>query len=453
MRENGLLKDPLPRLFLRFVVPAMIAMVLDGIQGIVDGLFLGNYSGADAMASVNIANPYFQIIIGSSMVICTGTMSAAGRALGAGDQKRAKNIYHSALLVLAVLSILILLGGLCFSVPIARFLGANEVLLTGSSQYIRILACFAPVIAFKILFGFSGRLVEKPRLYLAGTVTTISCNVILDYLAVGVLGLGIPGAAAATGLAYLGGLLVAASPMFRRETVLNVFDGHFCPREILHAAFNGSSEGVTYAAAALTVFLMNRSFMAYAGEDGVAAFTIINYIGNFVTLLMFGMSDGISPILSSNYGAGNLDRIRKTRTAALISNFIMGAMLFGVFWIFGRQLIGLFLDREQSGTVIDMAVRGARIYGLCFLASGFNIVQSGYHTALGDAVSSILIAASRGIIFVPIGLLLFSRLLGMDGVWFSLPFAEIVTVSVCLAIHFIKNKNSVTFSPSESCYK
>ena len=294
---------------------------------------------------------------------------------------------------------------------------------------------------------------EKPRLYLSGTVTTISCNVILDYLAVGVLGLGIPGAAAATGLAYLGGLLVAASPMFRRETVLNVFDGHFCPREILHAAFNGSSEGVTYAAAALTVFLMNRSFMAYAGEDGVAAFTIINYIGNFVTLLMFGMSDGISPILSSNYGAGNLDRIRKTRTAALISNFIMGAMLFGVFWIFGRQLIGLFLDREQSGTVIDMAVRGARIYGLCFLASGFNIVQSGYHTALGDAVSSILIAASRGIIFVPVGLLLFSRLLGMDGVWFSLPFAEIVTVSVCLAIHFIKNKNSVTFSPSESCYK
>ena len=92
----------------------MIAMVLDGIQGIVDGLFLGNYAGADAMASVNIANPYFQIIIGSSMVICTGTMSAAGRALGAGDQKRAKNIYHSALLVLAVLSILILLGGLCF---------------------------------------------------------------------------------------------------------------------------------------------------------------------------------------------------------------------------------------------------------------------------------------------------------------------------------------------------
>ena len=185
---------------------------------------------------------------------------------------------------------------------------------------------------------------------------------------------------------------------------------------------------------------------SYAGENGVAAFTIINYIGNFVTLLMFGMSDGVSPILSSNYGAGNFDRIKKTRSAALAANFIMGLILFGIFWIWGKYLIRLFLDQEQAGSVIDMAVRGARIYGLCFLANGFNIVQSGYHTALGDAVSSILIAASRGIIFVPIGLMLFSRLFGMDGVWFSLPFAEFVTVGVCLAIGFLKKEKSCYLS-------
>ena len=84
--------------------------------------------------------------------------------------------------------------------------------------------------------------------------------------------------------------------------------------------------------------------------------------------------------------------------------------------------------------MIGLAARGARIYGLCFLANGFNIVRSGYHTALGDAVGSILIAASRGIVFVPVGLLIFSSLLGMDGVWLSLPFAEAVTVGVCMWI-------------------
>ena len=94
--------------------------------------------------------------------------------------------------------------------------------------------------------------------------------------------------------------------------------------------------------------------------------------------------------------------------------------MFAVFCLWGRGLISLFLDSAADGEVIAMAAAGARIYGLCFLASGFNIVQSGYYTALGDAVSSILIAASRGIVFVALGLVLFPGVFGLNGVWFSL---------------------------------
>ena len=446
MHANPLLTRPLPALFVQFVGPAMAAMVLDGIQGMIDGLFLGNYAGPDAMASVNIANPFFQIIIGSSMILCTGTMSAAGRFLGAQEMTRAKNLYRSAILVLLALSGTILAAGTVFARPIARFLGANAVLSDDAARYIRVLACFAPVIAFKIFFGFSGRLVGRPRLYLAGTVTTLVSNVLLDWIAVGLLGLGVTGAVTATGLAYLAGMLVVAPPLFSRDTPLNVLEGSFRGREIFRAACNGASEGVTYAAAALTVFLINRAFMAWAGEDGVAAFTIINYAGNFVTLLMFGMSDGISPILSSNYGAGRLDRIHKTRAAALAGNFCIGLGLFLLFWFWGRALIGLFFtagDSPRSAQVIDLAVRGARIYGLSFLASGFNIVQSGYHTALGDAVSSVLIAASRGLVMIPVGLVLFSALFGMDGVWMAPPFAEAVTVCVCLLIQRCRRRHPI----------
>ena len=436
MHANPLLTRPLPALFVQFVGPAMAAMVLDGIQGMIDGLFLGNYAGPDAMASVNIANPFFQIIIGSSMILCTGTMSAAGRFLGAQEMIRAKNLYRSAILVLLALSGTILAAGTVFARPIARFLGANAVLLDDAARYIRVLACFAPVIAFKIFFGFSGRLVGRPRLYLAGTVTTLVSNVLLDWIAVGLLGLGVTGAVTATGLAYLAGMLVAAPPLFHRSSPLNVFEGSFRGREIFFAACNGASEGVTYVSAALTVFLMNRAMMSFAGEDGVAAFTVINYAGNFVTLLMFGMSDGISPILSSNYGAGRPDRIRRTKAAALAGNFCIGLCLFLLFSVWGRSLIGLFFTAgdQRSAQVMDLAVRGARIYGLSFLASGFNIVQSGYHTALGDALRSVAIAASRGLVFLPVGLALFSALLQIDGVWLAPPFAEAVTVLVCLLL-------------------
>ena len=152
MEQNPLVSRPLPVLFGQFVGPAMVAMVLDGIQGMVDGLFLGRYAGPDAMASVNIANPFFQIIIGSTMILCTGTMSAAGRALGAQDYSRAKNLYRSALAVLLALSGTILLAGVLFARPIARFLGANEVLLPGAARYVQVIACFAPV----RIFGAAG---------------------------------------------------------------------------------------------------------------------------------------------------------------------------------------------------------------------------------------------------------------------------------------------------------
>lgn len=443
MTENSLLTAPIPRLYLRYVLPAMAAMVLDGIQGIVDGIFIGNFVGPEAMASVNIANPYFQIIIGSSMVICTGTMSAAGRALGAGNLREAKDVYRSALIALGCISLFLLLAGRLLYGPIAKFLGADALLLDNAGRYIRTLALFVPVISFKILFGFSGRLVEKPQLYLAGTVSTILTNISLDFLAVKVLGLGVTGAAAATGLAYLAGLCVTCRPLLCRDTVLNVFDGSFRPVLILKAAFNGSSEGVTYAANALTVFLLNRAFMGFAGAGGVAAFTVISYMGNFVTLLMFGMSDGISPILSNNYGAGNMKRIRTTLAAALAANLAMGLFLFSLFFLFGEHLIRMFVNGPGDAPVIAMAVQGAKIYGLCFLANGFNILQSGFHTALGDALSSIAIAASRGIVFIIAGLALFSSLWGINGVWFTLPFAEFMTVFCCLGILAFKRKRGL----------
>lgn len=434
MEHNRLLTDKLPRLYLRYVLPAMAAMVLDGIQSIVDGIFIGQFVGADAMASVNIANPYYQAVIGVSMVLCTGTMSAAGRALGAGDRARVQRIFRSALAVLMGLSLLLCAAGACLSRPLASFLGADGTLIQNSAAYIGTLALFVPVICFKILLGFTGRLIDKPHLYLMGTVVTLAANIGLDFIAVKLLGLGVTGAACATGLAYLAGLCVVIGPYLRRRTVLNLWQGRFSGREVARAAYNGSSEGVTYASNALTVFLLNHSFMSLAGPAGVAAFTVISYLGNFVTLLMFGMADGVSPILSNNYGAGQHARIRRTLRAALLSNACLGLGLCLAFWLGGPWLIRLFLGAEAAGPVAAMAVHGSRIYGLCFLLSGFNIVQSGYHTALGHAGYSILIAGSRGIGFIALGVWALGALWGMDGVWAALPFAEGMTALVCLWI-------------------
>lgn len=436
--NNTLLTERLPRLFLFFVLPAVISMVISGTQSMIDGIFLGRFAGVNAMASVNIAGPYMQIITGCTMVICIGTFSYLGRTLGENtNPQKAKDIFRTAVVSLAACALILMAAGLFLSRPLALLLGANEVLLDETALYIRTVAVFIPAICFMMHFGFTARLLEKPHLYLIATLCCVSCNVIMDYLAVKVLGLGVVGAAAATGLSYLSGLLVVVRPFLSRKSIVNLFEGTFHWDILRSSAFNGSSEGITSISAALTMYLFNTAFMGFAGESGVAAFTVINYAGNFVVLVMFGVSDGISTLVSYNYGAKLLLRVKKTLRAALMINFCIGLLIFTVLHLFSRQMVGIFVSDNEFVTA--MAVQGAALYSFCFLMNGFNIVQSGYYTSMGDALASVIISASRGIVFISTGIFLLPQFLGINGVWLTPPFAELMTVLVCLIIGRVRS--------------
>lgn len=438
--NNTLLTERLPRLFLLFVLPAVISMVISGTQSMIDGIFLGRFAGVNAMASVNIAGPYMQIITGCTMVICIGTFSYLGRTLGENtNPRKAKDIFRTAVVSLAACALILMAAGLFLSRPLALLLGANEVLLDETALYIRTLAIFIPAICFMMHFGFTARLLEKPHLYLIATLCCVSCNVIMDYLTVRVLGLGVVGAAAATGLSYLAGLLVVVRPFLSRKSIVNLFEGSFHWDILGSSAFNGSSEGITSISAALTMYLFNTAFMGFAGESGVAAFTVINYAGNFVVLVMFGVSDGISTIVSYNYGANLLLRVKKTLRSALMINFCIGLLIFTVLHLFSRQMVGIFVSDNEFVTA--MAVQGAALYSFCFLMNGFNIVQSGYYTSMGDALASVIISASRGILFISAGVFLLPQFLGINGVWLTPPFAELMTVLVCLIIGRVRSVN------------
>lgn len=436
--NNTLLTERLPRLFLLFVLPAVISMVISGTQSMIDGIFLGRFAGVNAMASVNIAGPYMQIITGCTMVICIGTFSYLGRTLGENtNPQKAKDIFRTAVVSLAACALILMAAGLFLSRPLALLLGANEVLLDETALYIRTVAVFIPAICFMMHFGFTARLLEKPHLYLIATLCCVSCNVIMDYLAVKVLGLGVVGAAAATGLSYLSGLLVVVRPFLSRKSIVNLFEGTFHWDILRSSSFNGSSEGITSISAALTMYLFNTAFMGFAGESGVAAFTVINYAGNFVVLVMFGVSDGISTLVSYNYGAKLLLRVKKTLRAALMINFCIGLLIFTVLHLFSRQMVGIFVSDNEFVTA--MAVQGAALYSFCFLMNGFNIVQSGYYTSMGDALASVIISASRGIVFISTGIFLLPQFLGINGVWLTPPFAELMTVLVCLIIGRVRS--------------
>lgn len=423
--ENILGKEKISKLFIQFSLPAIIAMVINGMQNIIDGIFLGNFVGPNAMASVNLVQPFTQLIIGTSMIISIGCLSFVGRRLGEGKKKESQNIFKTSLMIMLGASLVITFIGIIFNEKLAIVLGANEALLDSVSIYIKTISIFATPMSMMFLFGFVDRVIEKPEVYLKGSILSVITNIVLNYILIKELQLGIRGAAIATGMSYSIALVIVIVPLLNKNTVINIFKGRFDKSTIWPVIYNGSSEGVTAIAIATTAYVFNMAFMKIAGEVGIAAFTSISYISQFGTLIMFGISDGIGPIISYNYGYNRHDRVEEVLKVSYKVTLIIGTLLFIVLFLGGRSLVGMFASGNKE--VLDMAISGSKLYAFAFFFNGFNIVFSGYFTAIGKAKESIIISVFRGIAFIILGILILPLIININGVWLTIPFAELMT--------------------------
>lgn len=442
MQDNVLGTEKISKLFIKFSIPAILSLTIAGVQTMVDGIFLGNFVGTNAMASVNIAAPFMQLMIGMNLIIGIGGASYIGRSLGEGQVKRAQDIFKSACLFMIGLSIVILVLGFTFSHQLASFLGANDVLLADSSTYIKILALFAPFIGLSFILGVFVRCIGKPNVYLISSVASLFANIILNYVLIKQLKLGIVGAPIATGLSFTTSFLIAAIPFIKKTAVLNFFTGKFNWKLTGQLLYNGSSEGVSSLAAAISTFVFNMAFMRIAGEVGVSAFTAIGYISLFASLIVCGVSAGIGPVISYNYGAQLHDRVKQMMNISCKMAMIMGTSLVVLIFLFGKYLIMMFVSDNQA--VLDLALYGSKIYAFTFFFNGLNILFSGYFTSIGDALSSIIVAVCRGMIFILLGISILPQFIGISGVWMTVPVAEVLTL---LVVIFLFKKGNLKKAP------
>lgn len=428
MNEEILGKEKIGKLFIKYSIPAVIAMVLAGSQTMIDGMFLGNFVGANALASMNIVNPFLQIAMAVSIVIGLGALSIIGRTLGSGDKELSRDTFKTAFVLIVTFSVLYASAGIIFNKPISYALGANEVLVDGVANYIQHYSWFIVFMPLMVLFGFVDRTIGKPERYMLASIMSLIANIILDYIFIRELGWGLRGAAIATGTAYTVGMVVTLQPLLNPKNTLSLLVGQFKVSVIAPMLYNGSSEGISSLATALSIFLFNRAMIAQAGEAGVAAFTAVGYIVNLGSLMIFGIADGISPIISYNYGHKRPDRVHSVITLGIKVAMVIGVVVFALLMFASEGLVSLFTNGDAA--VISIASNGGKIYAFAFLVNSVNIIYSIYFTAIGKPLSSGIIAVSRGIVFILIGITLFPRILGVSGIWLTVPFAETITLLV-----------------------
>lgn len=428
-REKLLLTGEIPRLFMKYALPGVAGLLFLGIQSVIDGIVLGRFVGANALASVNLVLPCYSLISAFAIVMGIGGQTLVSISLGRGDKQEANNALRSVFVFLLGMSVVVSLVIFLSAGKIASFLGANEVLLPDAVHYIRALVPFFPLLCVMFFGDYIIKAMGHPLYATSVMGMTVVLNIVLDLVFVAVLGWGVMGAGLATGIAFTMGACFNVPRLFSRHEVVAVQRGRYDQRLVWNAFYNGSSEGMSELSVAITVFLFNITMMRYLGESGVAAFTAINYILFIGTTVFLGISDGIIPIIGYNYGAGQQERIKSILKLAARTNSLIGIGLFLLLLLFGEQVIGLFF-KDHGSEAFEIASRGVSIYCFAFLLCGLNILASSYFTAIGNAMISIIISALRGLVFVGIGILVLPAVFGIDAIWYDVPIAEICTLSV-----------------------
>lgn len=428
-REKLLLTGEIPRLFMKYALPGVAGLLFLGIQSVIDGIVLGRFVGANALASVNLVLPCYSLISAFAIVMGIGGQTLVSISLGRGDKQEANNALRSVFVFLLGMSVVVSLVIFLSAGKIASFLGANEVLLPDAVHYIRALVPFFPLLCAMFFGDYIIKAMGHPLYATSVMGMTVVLNIVLDLVFVAVLGWGVMGAGLATGIAFTMGACFNVPRLFSRHEVVAVQRGRYNRRLVWNAFYNGSSEGMSELSVAITVFLFNITMMRYLGESGVAAFTAINYILFIGTTVFLGISDGIIPIIGYNYGARKQERIKSILKLAARTNSLIGIGLFLLLLLFGEQVIGLFF-KDHGSEAFEIASRGVSIYCFAFLLCGLNILASSYFTAIGNAKISIIISALRGLVFVGIGILVLPAVFGIDAIWYDVPIAEICTLSV-----------------------
>ncbi len=424
---------------IKFAFPTIIMMLFTSMYTVVDGIFVSRLINTDALSAVNIVYPMISIIGAIAVMFGTGGSAIIARKMGEGDMKTAKESFSLIVFVGVTIGVIIAAIGLIFINKIIYSLGASDVLSKYCFDYLWILLLFAPAAILQMLFQSFFITAGKPTLGLIVIVFAGVINAIFDYIFMGPMNMGISGAALATSMGFMIPSVFGMVYFARKKDLIYFVRPALNWKVIIESCKIGSAEMVTQLSTGIVTFLFNILMMNYLGEDGIAAITIVMYTQFVLIALYLGFSLGVAPVISYNYGSNNTNQLKRIFKTCMI--FIGGSSIamFGVAMLFLTNFVSVF---SPSGTVVyDIAIRGFFLFSFSYLFVGFNIFIALLFTALSNGKIALIISLSRTLIFVALGLALLTQFLQVDGVWLAIPFAEILTIILCMVL--LKKENQI----------
>ena len=444
--NNPLGVQPVNRLLSQFAIPSIISMLVGSLYNIVDQFFIGQRVGELGNAATNIAFPLSTSCLALALLIGIGGSSAFNLAMGSGHEKRAVNIMGNAVVLLAGSGLVLSIITLLFLKPLLLFFGSPKAVLPYAMEYTKITAFGFPFLLLSTGGGHLIRADGRPRITMLCNLVGAVLNTILDALFVFGLNLGMSGAALATiigqivsGALAIWYLMHGKTVTIRRENLRVKWEN------VTRIASLGMAPCSNQVAMMVVQIIMNQSLKHYGshsiyGENiPIACAGIITKVNMIFMSFVIGLSQGLQPIASFNYGAGKKGRVKEAYIKAISIGAVLAVIAFFMFQFFPRQIISIFGDGSEL--YYQFAIRYFHVFLFFTFVIFMQPITSNFFTAIGKPKVGSFLALTRQILFLLPLILLFPLFLGIDGIMYAGPVADCLAAVVCFIMVYRELRN------------
>ncbi|MCD8083261.1 MAG: MATE family efflux transporter [Clostridiales bacterium] len=430
--ENKMGTMPINRLLISMALPMMLSMLVQALYNVVDSIFVSMIS-EEALTAVSMAYPMQNLLIALGSGLAVGTNALLSRALGRKDLRAANSVAIHGILLSACGYLVFLSLGLTISRWFFVVQGASDVIADYGHAYLSVIMCasfgiFTEFI-FERLMQSTGKTIYTMFTQGLGAITNIIMDPILIFGLFGFPKLGIAGAAYATVLGQILAAILAIllNTLFNKEIQIRFKGFRVDPALIGNILYIGIPSVIMIAIGSVMTFCVNKTLIVFS-STAVAVFGVYFKLQSFAFMPIFGLNNGMVPIVAFNYGAGKPDRIIRTRNLAYVYAVSILVIAFAIMQLFPARLLGLF---HASESMLTIGVPALRIIAISFLFAGISVISSSFFQALGNGIYSMLVSFFRQLVFLVPLVFFLSKTGDLTKVWFAWPIAELVAVACC----------------------
>ena len=427
-------KDPVRRLLFQMALPSILAQLINLLYNLVDRMYIGHIPdvGATALTGVGVTMPLILCISAFAALVSMGGAPRASILLGKGEKDQAEQVLGNCTTMLVITALVLTVVVQVFGPDLLLFFGASQATLPYAWDYTRIYAM--GTLFVQLALGLNA-FINAQGFARTGMLTVAlgaGCNIVLDPIFIFALDMGVQGAALATVLSQGISCVWVISFLRGKKTLLRLEKAALPirPRLILPCVALGTAAFIMQASESVISVCFNASLLKYGGDIAVGAMTILTSVMQFAMLPLQGIGQGAQPITSYNFGAKKRDRMLQTMRYGLIIGISMMAVGMLIFWIFPRQLLGIFAPTPE---LMEMGVPALRTISLSFCLGAVSIILSTVFQAVGKGVYSLYISLLRQIVVVlPCAWAL--SFLGLEYVWFAFPVSNVVSMALSIVM-------------------